>query len=156
MKRSLTTALAAVPLALTLATAVMAQTDTTSTPAASGSGQRGQWLKNKLGLSDDQAQKIKDIKSGNAEANKQLRSQLRQAMSDARQAALNGENVDDKNAAAAKLFQQMLDNRAKELAQIGAVLSPDQRTSFAALKGRGGHGWRHHHGKPSPTASTQP
>ena len=156
MKRSLTTALAAVPLALTLATAVMAQSDT-STPSATP-GMHGQWLKNKLGLSDDQAQKIADIKSSNKDANKQLQSQFRQAMSDARQAALNGDNVDDKNAAAAKLFAQILDSRAKELAQIGAVLTPDQRTTFASMSMMKRHGgWHHHrHGTPSATPSPQP
>jgi Spy/CpxP family protein refolding chaperone len=149
MKRVFGITVAALPLALLLATGAMADS------SASG-GHRAQWLKNKLGLSDDQAQKIEAIKTSNRDAQKQLHSQFRQAMTDARQAALNGDNVDDKNAAATKLFGQMLDLRAKELAQIGTVLTPDQRASFAALKGPGGHGrWKHHHGQGSPTPSTE-
>ncbi len=147
MKRMYTSTLAALPLVLALASGAIA--DSTPTPPAQG---RGQWLQSKLGLSDDQLQKIQAAKAADRDARQQLQSQLRQAMADARQAALDGDDVTTKNAAAAKLFGQMLDLRAKELQQIGRVLTADQRATFATLKGGHGH-WKRHHQSPADPAT---
>ena len=154
MKRVCKSALVALPLALAVATGVVADTSATPTPQDSHQAHKGRWLQKKLSLSNDQVQAIEAAKAANRDARRQLQSQLHQAMADARQAALNGEDVASKNAAAAKLFGQVLDLRGKELQQIGAVLTPDQRTAFASLKGRGGHGhWKHHRGaSPGDTA----
>ena len=146
MKRIYESILVALPLALAVATGAVADTSATPTPADSHQVRKGQWLQNKLGLSNDQVQAIEAAKAASRDARHQLQSQFRQAMADARQAALNGDDVESKNAAAAKLFGQILDLRAKELQQIGALLTPDQRATFASLKGGGGHGhWRHRH-----------
>jgi Spy/CpxP family protein refolding chaperone len=150
MKRIYKSILIALPLALAVATGAVADTSSTPTPADSNQAHKGQWLQNKLGLSNDQVQAIEAAKAANRDARQQLQSQFRQAMADARQAALNGDDVESKNAAAAKLFGQILDLRAKELQQIGALLTPDQRATFASLKGGGGHGhWRHRHQSPA-------
>ena len=150
MKRIYKSILVALPLALAVAAGAVADTSSTPTPADSHQAHKGQWLQNKLGLSNDQVQAIEAAKAANRDARRQLQSQFRQAMADARQAALNGDDVESKNAAAAKLFGQILDLRAKELQQIGALLTPDQRATFASLKGGGGHGhWQHRHQSPA-------
>ena len=156
MKRTYKSALAALPLMLAIATAAVADSSATPMPQGTPGGHMGQWLQTKLGLSSDQVQKIQALKAANKDVRKQLRSQLHQAMSDARQAALNGaDDVDAKNAAATKLFGEMLDLRAKELQQIGQVLTPDQRTAFASLKPGGGRGhWKHHHHSQASATST--
>jgi Spy/CpxP family protein refolding chaperone len=153
MKGIYKSALVALPLALAVATGAVADSSATPTPADTHEARKGQWLQSKLGLSSDQVQAIDAAKAANRDARRQLQSQFRQAMADARQAALNGDDVESKNAAAAKLFGQILDLRAKELQQIGALLTPDQRATFAALKGRGGQGhWRHRHQSPPDTS----
>ena len=152
MKRVNKSALAALPLALAVATGAVADSSAAPTPADAHEAGKGHWLQSKLGLSNDQVQAIDAAKAANRDARRQLQSQFRQAMADARQAALNGDDAESKNAAAAKLFGQILDLRAKELQQIGALLTPDQRATFASLKERGGHGhWRHRHQSPPDT-----
>jgi Spy/CpxP family protein refolding chaperone len=131
----------------------LAQSSATPTPGAFG-GHRLQWLQKKLGLSDDQVQQIQAVYANDQSQRQQLRSQLKQAFADFRQSALNG-NADDSNLKT--LSGQMLDLKGKELQQIGAILSPDQRTAFAAMKGH--HHWHHARGfsgSSSPNAAATP
>ena len=153
MRRIYKSTLAALPLALAVATGAVADSSSAPTARDAHEGRKGQWLQNKLGLNDDQVQAIEAAKTANRDSHRQLQSQFRQAMADARQAALNGDDVESKNAAAAKLFGQILDLRAKELQQIGALLTPDQRATFASLEERRGHGrGRHRHQSPADAA----
>ena len=117
----------------------LAESSATPTPGASHRLQR---LQTKLGLSDDQAQQIQAIYANDQDTKQQLRGQLKQAFADFRQSALNG-NADGSNLKT--LSGQMLDLKGKELQQIGAILTPDQRAAFAALKGHG----RWHHDRES-------
>jgi len=117
----------------------LAQSSATPTPGASHRLQR---LQTKLGLSDDQVQQIQAVYANDQVARQQLRGQLKQAFADFRQSALNG-NADGSNLKT--LSGQLLDLKGKELQQIGAILTPDQRTAFAALKGHHGH-WHHRGG----------
>src|SRR5438067_1695961 len=126
----------------------LAQSSATPMPGASHRLQR---LQTKLGLSDDQVQQIQAIYSNDQDAKQQLRGQVKQAFADFRQSALNG-NADGSNLKT--LSGQMLDLKGKELQQIGAILTPDQRTAFVALKGhRHGHHWR---GSSNPMGSATP
>jgi heavy-metal resistance protein len=153
MKRSRRNALAAVALAVALATVAIAEQSSTE-----HSQRRLQWLQTKLGLSADQAKAVQAAYATDQDTRQQLRSQLRPAMADFRQSALNGADastLQTKRDAIQQLTGQLLDLRGKELVQIGSVLTPDQRSAFAALKGpgRGGHGhWQHKPGSDSTPA----
>jgi hypothetical protein len=144
MTRSRTSTLAAVALALAVATAAIAEQT-----YGEHSQRRLQWLQTKLGLSADQAKTVQAAYAADNDTRQQLYSQLRQAMADFRQSALNGADastLQTKRDAIQQLSGQLLDLRGKELVQIGSVLTPDQRSAFAALKGpgHGGHGhWKH-------------
>jgi len=149
MTRSRTSTLAAVALALAVATAAVAEQS-----SAEHSQRRLQWLQSKLGLSADQAKTVQAAYAADNDTRQQLHSQLRQAMTDFRQSALNGADastLQTKRDAIQQLGGQLLDLSGKELVQIGSALSPDQRSAFAALKGSGGHGHWHHKGAPDST-----
>ena len=137
-------ALVALPLALAVATMTLA--DANGTPGA-WQLRRMEKLQAKLGLSDDQTSTIQGAFSADQDTRRQLHSQLRQALSDLNQSALNGDDasvVQGKNAAAQQVFGQLLDLQAKRLAKIGAVLNPDQRKAFGEMKSGGGWhgGWK--------------
>jgi hypothetical protein len=145
MTSSRTSSLVAVmALALAVATAAVAEQS-----SADHSQRRLQWLQTKLGLSADQAKTVQAAYAADNDTRQQLHSQLRQAMADFRQSALNGADastLQTKRDAIQQVSGQLLDLRGKELVQIGSVLTPDQRSAFAALKGpgHGGQGhWRH-------------
>jgi Spy/CpxP family protein refolding chaperone len=131
--------------------------------AAAATGSHGDWgarriehLKQKLGLSDDQANQIQSAFSADGDQRKQLFTQLRQAMQDYNTAALNSDGtLGSKRSALLDLQGKMLDLRGGELAKIGSVLTPDQRTQFASMH-EGDHGRWHHHGAPGATPSDSP
>jgi Spy/CpxP family protein refolding chaperone len=150
MKLVTKAALAVLPLALAAATMTLA--DSISTPAA-WQQRRIEKLQSKLALSDDQTSTIQSAFSADQDTRRQLHSQLRQAMSDLNQSALNGDDtsvVQGKNTAAQQIFGQLLDLQAKRLAKIGPVLNPDQRKAFGEMKSAGG--WKGYppSGTPAP------
>jgi hypothetical protein len=149
MNRSRKNALAAVALAMALATVAVAEQS-----SAEHSQRRIQWLQTKLGLTADQTKAVQAAYAADQDTRQQLHSQLRQAMVDFRQSALNGADastLQTKRDAIQQLGGQLLDLSGKELVQIGGVLSPDQRSAFAALKGSRGHEHWHHKGPPDST-----
>jgi Spy/CpxP family protein refolding chaperone len=124
--------------------------------AAAATGAHGDWgarrvehLKQELGLSEDQAAQIQSAFTAQGDQRKELFSQLRQAMSDYKTAALNNDGtLSSKRSAVLDLQGKMLDLRGTQLAKIGSILTPTQRTQFAGMK-HGGQGHWHHGGAPS-------
>jgi hypothetical protein len=156
MNRSLRNALTAMTLALTVATVAIAEQS-----SAAHSQRRSQWLQSRLGLSADQVKAVQAAYAADQDARQQLHSQMRQAMADFRQSALNGADastLQTKRDAVQQLSGQLLDLSGKELTQIGSALTPDQRAEFAALKGPGHHGrghWRHETSEADSTATDE-
>ena len=156
MKLVTKTALVALPLALAAATITLADSGDAK---GDWQQQRVERLQSKLGLNDDQTNTIRTAFAAEQDTRRQLQSQLGQAMTDLRKSALNGGDaatLQRKRDAAQQIFGQLLDLRAKELGQIGAVLSPDQRQAYAEMAQdgpHGRHGWR---GKNRPSAPTTP
>jgi len=115
--------------------------------------QRGAWLQKKLNLTDVQAQQIRDIQTRDFASQKQNWQALRQAQGELRRLALSG--ADSKTLAAKQtevqnLMNQSLQARVNTLAEIGPILSPEQREAYAKMME---HGPRHHrHMRQQPTA----
>jgi Spy/CpxP family protein refolding chaperone len=153
MKRISKSVLVALPLALAVATITIAASESDS---QSHGGHRIQWLQQKLGLTDDQVQSVQAAFAADADAKRDLHQKLGQAMADFRQTALNGADASTlaaKKSAALDLMGQELDLRAKDLGQLGKILTPDQRSAFAAMKGGFRHGRWHHHSSSDQTDS---
>jgi Spy/CpxP family protein refolding chaperone len=107
-------------------------------------------LQQKLGLTDDQVQKMRALRARDVDARRQTFTALRQAQADLRRLALNG--ADDntlraKQAEVETLMNQSLSMRVNGLRELGTILTPDQREAFATMLD---HGPRHHrrHGPP--------
>lgn len=103
-------------------------------------------LKEKLGLTDEQAQAIRDIHARQGEARKQIGQALRQADTDLRQLALNGgadAAIQAKRAEVEKLSGQMADLRVKALQEMAPILTAEQREKLSQAapgpRGRRGH-----------------
>ena len=151
MNRIAKGALAAIPLALAIATITIAGSGSGS---QSHGAHRAEWLQKKLGLSDQQTQSIQAAFAADADALMNLHQKLGQATADFRQSALNGDDAStlaSKKSAALDLMGQEMDLRAKSLGEIGKILTPDQKTAFAQLKGGGHHGRWHHKQAPDST-----
>ncbi|MBI3636478.1 MAG: periplasmic heavy metal sensor [Candidatus Rokubacteria bacterium] len=108
----------------------------------------GNWLQQRLGLSDDQAQQIRAIYAEQRQASRQIYRSLGQARSELRKLALNG--ADDatltaKRAEVEQLLGQSLGLQVESLKKIAPILTPEQREKFAALRPGGGH-----HRRPRP------
>jgi len=143
----------AAPAALAIAVGAIAATSDHS--GADWTAKRVARLQEKLGLSDDQTKSLQSLFSNNAGNRKQSMSDFRQAMTDFRTAALNGDasTVASKKDALMTAHGQMLDAQASQLQQIGAILTPDQRTKFAAMK-HGGHRFGRWHKQSTDDGST--
>jgi Spy/CpxP family protein refolding chaperone len=120
-------------------------TQTQTAPAARAHGMDR--MKQRLGLSNDQATAIRAAFERHRDEQKQAGQALRTAQSDLRKLALNG---GDAGAVAAKTTEvqqlqgQMVALRVKVLQEIGPVLTPEQRAKFAEARYHGGKG---RHGK---------
>ena len=107
--------------------------------------QRGAWLQKKLGLTDVQAQQIRDIRTKDFANQKQNWQALRQAEGELRRLALSGADartLSAKQTEIQNLIAQSMQARVNTLQQIGPILSPEQREAYAKLME---HGPRHHH-----------
>jgi Spy/CpxP family protein refolding chaperone len=109
---------------------------------------RQNWLQQKLGLTDVQAQQIRDIRARDLQGQKQTWQALSKAQGELRRLALSG--ADDKTLAAKQtevqnLLAQTMQARLNTLKEIGPILSPDQREAYAKLMEQGPRG--HHHTK---------
>ena len=100
-------------------------------------------LQKHLGLSDQQAQAIREVHVRQAEARKQHAQALRQAQTDLRQLVLSdgdGGAIEAKKAEVARLLAESVEMRVDTLRQIGPILTPEQREKYAqGWHGRGRH-----------------
>ena len=108
--------------------------------------QRGAWLQKKLGLTDVQAQQIREIQAKDFANQKQNWQTLRQAQGELRRLALSG--ADSRTLAAKQtevqnLLNQTVQARVNTLTQIGPILSPEQREAYATMMDHGPRGHRH-------------
>jgi Spy/CpxP family protein refolding chaperone len=138
----------AAALALVATLAVAAGAYAADPPAATEQHhQRGEnYLQQKLGLTDDQMQQIRTIRSRDFAAQRQSSQALRQAQTDLRRLALAGTDdaaIAAKQAQVQTLMTQSVTARVAGLKQIGSILTPGQREAFAALMDHGPRGHRH-------------
>jgi len=104
-------------------------------------------MKQRLGLSDDQATAIRAAVARHRDEQMQTWKALRTAQTDLRQLALNGGDAGAlaaKTAEVQQLHGQTVAVRVKVLQEIGPVLTPEQRAKFAQAQFHGGRG---RHGK---------
>ena len=117
---------------------------TTPAPQEQHQHQRGAWLQKKLGLTDVQAQQIREIQAKDFATQKQTWQALRQAQGELRRLALSGADqatLSAKQTEVQNLMNQSMQARLNTLQQIGPILSPEQREAFAKIME---HGPRHH------------
>jgi Spy/CpxP family protein refolding chaperone len=121
-----------------------AQGQTAPAPRAHGMDR----MKQRLGLSDDQATAVRAAFQKHRDEQKQAWKALHAAQMDLRKLALNGGDagaIAMKTTEVQQLHGQTLAVRVKVLQEIGPVLTPEQRVKFAqahAYGGRGRHGKR--------------
>jgi len=135
-----TAALGALSVVLVAAAAYAADPQTTPQQPH----QRGAWLQQKLGLTDVQAQQIREIRAKDFESQKQNWQALRKAQGELRRLALSG--ADQRTLAAKQtevqnLLNESMQARVNTLQQIGPILSPEQREAYAKMMEQGP---RHH------------
>jgi Spy/CpxP family protein refolding chaperone len=104
-------------------------------------------LQQKLGLTADQVQKLREIHTRDFAAQKQNWQTLRQAQGELRRLALNGADntaLQAKETEVQNLLVQAMQARVNGLKDVGAVLTPQQREAYAKMldSPRGHH--RHH------------
>ena len=121
--------------------------------------ERGAWLQEKLGLTDVQAQQIREIRAKDFAAQKQNFQALRQARAELTRLALSGADqaaLSAKQTEVQNLLAQSMQAHLSTLQQIGPILSPEQREAYAKLMEHGPRG--HHHmkrgGQPAATPSS--
>jgi len=141
-----TRAIVAVTLALAAGiTTVAAAAQSAQAPAQ----QPPRWdsrLQQQLGLSDQQAQALREVYQRDADAKRQHWQQLRQAQTELRHLALTSDDnqaIQTKQEEVQRLMAQSVQMRTTTLRQVAPILTPDQREKLAQLMERGGHG-RHH------------
>jgi Spy/CpxP family protein refolding chaperone len=118
--------------------------------------QRGAWLQKKLGLTDVQAQQIREIRAKDFADQKQNFQALRQAEGELRRLALSGADartLSAKQTEVQNLLAQTMQARVNTLTQIGPILSPEQREAYAKMMD---HGPRHHRHMKRHAAPQQP
>jgi Spy/CpxP family protein refolding chaperone len=102
-------------------------------------------LKQRLGLTDDQVQAIRQIHQQQAGAARQHWQTLRQAQSDLRRLVLSDADeasIQAKQAEVQALMAESLQRRVASLKAIAPILTPEQREQFAQMLD---HGRRHGH-----------
>lgn len=129
-----------------------AQAQQTQPNQPSQKGPRMGWLQQKLGLTDDQMTKIRDIHTAQRDSQRQLYQNLRNAQIELRRAALNGQDTTKQAAEVERLVALTLQARIQTLQQVGSVLTPEQREAYAKL-GAGG-GWHHRRPQGAPQSSS--
>jgi Spy/CpxP family protein refolding chaperone len=115
-------------------------------PAAQAPAQRQHrdWLKDRLGLSDDQAQQVRAIRRQEMQNARQVHQALRQARAELNRLVLDGADdatIQAKAAEVQQLMGQELALRVDTLKKIAPILTPEQRQKLAELAT---HGPRHH------------
>ena len=116
------------------------------TQAPTQQHERGAWLQQKLGLTDVQAQQIREIRAKEFESQKQNVQALRQARAELTRLALSGADqatLSAKQTEVQNLLAQSMQAHLSTLQQIGPILSPEQREAYAKLMDHGPRGHRH-------------
>lgn len=109
-----------------------------------------QRFQEKLGLTDDQMTKIREVWKNQRDTARPVYQALRLANQQLRELALNG---DPGNAIPAKLAEieglqgQALQLRVNALKEIGPLLTDEQRQKLAQMSPMG---WHRHHRRPAP------
>jgi len=146
---------AALALVATLVVGVAAYAaDPPATTTQQQQQRHGSRLQQALGLTDDQMQKLRDIRTRDFANQKQTWQALRQAQGELRRLALNG--ADDatlraKETEVQNLMAQSLQARVNGLKEIGAILTPEQRDAYAKMMDSP----RGHHRHMKPPAQPQ-
>ena len=96
----------------------------------------GSRLQQALGLTDDQMQKLRDIRTRDFANQKQTWQALRQAQSELRRLALSGADdatLQAKETEVQNLMAQSLQARVNGLKEVGSILTPEQRDAYAKM-----------------------
>lgn len=127
---------------------------TPATFAVAADAPHGNWLQQRLGLSDDQVQQIRAIRAEERQAAKQVYQSLRRAQGELRTLALGGADeaaLTAKRAEVEQLLGQSLGLQVESLKKIAPILTPEQREKFAQLRAGG---WHHRHRAPQPQSQS--
>ena len=135
--------------ALLAGTGAVAYAETTQAPTAQAPHTRGMdRMKQRLGLSDDQATAVRAAFAKHRDEQKQNWQALRTANRELRQIALNGGDITAKSAEVQQLMGQSLALRMKVLQEVGPILTPEQRAKFGEMQA-GFHRGMHRHKAPT-------
>ena len=143
MMRSLFLGLAAVVAVTVVAGSVQAQPATPG--GAGGQHGRGDFLQKKLGLSEDQAKQVRQIREMQADAHRKNMQALHAAQQELRRAVLNGADettVRARQTDVTNLMAESVRLRVESLKQISPILTPEQRQKLADMAPGRGHGPR--------------
>jgi Spy/CpxP family protein refolding chaperone len=126
---------------------------TTVDPVSAHQAHRGHVrLQEALGLTDQQVQAMREVRTRDAEAGKQLFRQLRQTRLELTRLVLadaDTASIEAKQAEVQALMNQVIERRVTRLKEIVPILTPEQREKYAELVTQGGFGHRHGHRRPS-------
>jgi len=136
--------------ALLLGSLVTGSVASAQTPAPPPQQNRQQWqdkmlghLQQKLGLSNDQVNQIRQVQERHRDERRQIFTSLRQANTELRQLALTGTDdaaLQQKTAQVQSLVGQSIALRAQTLKEIAPILTPEQRQAWAQMKHGGRRG----------------
>ena len=139
--------LAAVVLGSTVL-APVAVTFAADSQATQGPRVKGDWMKKKLNLTDDQAAQMRAVRQDLAPRGKEIGRSLRQARTELRQMALSGTDeatLQAKTNEIAQLHAQLEALRVEGLRRIAPILNDEQRQKLAQM-GEGSHHRWHRRG----------
>ena len=141
-------------LALALTGALLVPVAVSAADEAPAAKQRmgQQRFQERLGLSDDQVQALRQLRQSRGDTMRQHYQTLRQAQIDMRRLAILGTDEAALRAKAAevqKLTAEGLELRLMQLRDLSQVLTPEQREKFATMS----MGGRRHFHRPAPTTS---
>lgn len=120
-----------------------------------GPAHHGRWeerLRQELGLSDQQAQAIREIFQRQFQARKTHWQALRQAQSDLRRLVLmqaDEPSIQAKQDEVQRLLGESVQMRVSALKEVTPILTPEQREKYAALVEQGRWHRLHHRHRPS-------
>lgn len=138
-------------LAATLVAATLAQA---AEPAGGDArhGRREGRLQQQLGLTDQQAQAIREIHARQSQARKTHSQTLRQAQAELSRLVLSEadqETIQAKQAEVQRLLGETVQMRVNTLKEVTSILTPEQRGKYAALAEQGRRSRHQHRRQPS-------
>lgn len=138
-------------LAATLVAATLAQA---AEPAGGDArhGRREGRLQQQLGLTDQQAQAIREIHARQSQARKTHSQTLRQAQSELSRLVLSEADqaaIQAKLGEVQRLLGETVQMRVNTLKEVTSILTPEQREKYAAMAEQGRRSRHHHQRQPS-------